>query len=182
MDNQALLSGKRVAMLIEDEFEDRELTGPLEALRGAGAIVTLIGPTAGTDYRGKRGQVVAKSDMAAGAARIADFDALVIPGGHAPDKMRMRHAMVDLARDAMTSGKPVAAICHGPQLLISANVLRGRSLTCWPSIAVDVKNAGGLYMDKPVVEDGNLITSRKPDDVPLFSEAIVRALSKVAVS
>jgi protease I len=182
MDNQALLSGKRVAMLIEDEFEDRELTGPLEALRGAGATVTLIGPSAGTDYRGKRGQVVAKSDMAAGSANIADFDALVIPGGHAPDKMRMRHAMVDLARDAMTSGKPVAAICHGPQLLISANVLRGRSLTCWPSIAIDVKNAGGLYTDKPVVEDGNLITSRKPDDVPLFSEAIVRALSKVAVS
>ena len=108
MENQALLSGKRVAMLIEDDFEDRELTGPLEALRGAGATVTLIGPSAGTDYRGKRGQVVAKSDMAAGSANIADFDALVIPGGHAPDKMRMRHAMVDLARDAMTSG---AAYC-----------------------------------------------------------------------
>ena len=119
------------------------------------------------------------SDLAAGAARMEDFDALVIPGGHAPDKMRMRHAMVDLARDAMDAGKPVAAICHGPQLLISANALRGRTLTCWPSIAIDVKNAGGLYVDKPVVEDGNLITSRKPDDVPVFSEAIIRALSKV---
>ena len=107
---------------------------------------------------------------------MKDFDALVIPGGHAPDKMRMRHAMVDLARDAMEAGKPVAAICHGPQLLISANALRGRTLTCWPSIAIDVKNAGGLYVDKPVVEDGNLITSRKPDDVPVFSEAIIRAL------
>ncbi len=90
--------------------------------------------------------------------------------------MRMRHAMVDLARDAMEAGKPVAAICHGPQVLISANALRGRTLTCWPSIAIDVKNAGGLYVDKPVVEDGNLITSRKPDDVPVFSEAIIRAL------
>ena len=109
---------------------------------------------------------------------MKDFDALVIPGGHAPDKMRMRHAMVDLARDAMEAGKPVAAICHGPQLLISANALRGRTLTCWPSIAIDVKNAGGLYVDKPVVEDGNLITSRKPDDVPVFSEAIIRALSR----
>ena len=108
---------------------------------------------------------------------MKDFDALVIPGGHAPDKMRMRHAMVDLARDAMEAGKPVAAICHGPQLLISANALRGRTLTCWPSIAIDVKNAGGLYVDKPVVEDGNLITSRKPDDVPMFSEAIIRALA-----
>ena len=93
----------------------------------------------------------------------------------------MRHAMVDLARDAMEAGKPVAAICHGPQLLISANTLRGRTLTCWPAIAIDVKNAGGLYVDKPVVEDGNLITSRKPDDVPAFSEAIIRALSKVPV-
>src|SRR6266576_2211323 len=142
------LAGKRVAMLVEDEFEDRELTGPLEALRAAG---------------------------------MNDFDALVIPGGHAPDKMRMRHAMVDLARDAMDANKPVAAICHGPSLLISSNSLRGRTLTCWPSIAIDVKNAGGRYVDKPVVEDGNLITSRKPDDVPVFSDAIIRALSKVHV-
>src|SRR5213592_3886499 len=142
------LSGKRVAILVEDGFEDRELTGPRDALD-------------------------------AGTVRIKDFDALVIPGGYAPDKMRMRHAMVDLAREAMNAGKPVAAICHGPQLLISANVLRGRTLTCWPSIAIDVKNAGGLYVDKPVVEDGNLITSRKPDDVPMFSDAIIRALSKV---
>ena len=98
------------------------------------------------------------------------------------DKMRLRHAMVDLARDAMALGKPVAAICHGPQLLISADALRGRTLTCWPSIAIDVKNAGGLYVDKPVVEDGNLITSRKPDDVPMFSDAIIKALSRVQVS
>jgi protease I len=180
MDAQAL-SGKRVAMLVEDEFEDRELTGPLAALRAAGATVTVVGPTAGTRYRGKRGTAVVTADLAAGAASIRDFDAIVIPGGHAPDKMRMRHAMVDLAREAMASGKPVAAICHGPQVLISANALRGRTLTCWPSIAIDVKNAGGLYVDKPVVEDGNLITSRKPDDVPMFSDAIIRALSRVHV-
>ena len=173
------LTGKRIAMLVEDEFEDRELTGPLDTLRAAGATVTIVGPTAGADYRGKRGEATITSDIAAGAAKIADFDAIVIPGGHAPDKMRLRHAMVDLTRDAMEAGKPVAAICHGPQLLISANALRGRTLTCWPSIAIDVKNAGGLYVDKPVVEDGNLITSRKPDDVPLFSEAIIRALSGV---
>jgi protease I len=171
------LTGKRVAMLVEDDFEDRELTGPLEALRAAGAAVTIVGPTAGTEFRGKRGDAVVKSDLAAGAASIRNFDALVIPGGYAPDRMRMRHAMVDLARDAMEAGKPVAAICHGPQLLISANALRGRTLTCWPSIAIDVKNAGGLYVDKPVVLDGNLITSRKPDDVAVFSEAIIRALS-----
>ena len=179
MSEPAILLGKRVAILVEEEFEDFELTGPLELLRAAGATVTLVGPVKGATYRGKRGDATVTADMAAGAARIADFDALVIPGGHAPDRMRMRHAMVDLARDAMDAGKPVAAICHGPQLLISANALRGRTLTCWPSIAIDVKNAGGMYVDKPVMEDGNLITSRKPDDVEVFSEAIVRALSRV---
>jgi deglycase len=179
MSETAVLSGKRVAMLVEAGFEDHELTGPLEALRAAGATVTLVGSAAKTDYHGKRGEATVTSDIAAGSATMRDFDALVIPGGYAPDKMRMRHAMVDLARDAMEAGKPVAAICHGPQVLISANVLRGRTLTCWPSIAIDVKNAGGLYVDKPVVEDGNLITSRKPDDVPVFNEAIIRALSRV---
>jgi protease I len=177
----ASLKGKRVAILVEDGFEDRELTGPLEALREAGATVTLVGPTAGAEFKGKRGLATVKTDVAAGAARMRDFDALVIPGGHAPDKMRMRHAMVDLARDAMEANKPVAAICHGPQLLISAIALRGRTLTCWPSIAIDVMNAGGLYVDKPVVEDGNLITSRKPDDVPVFSEAIIPRFAKFEV-
>jgi protease I len=177
MSDGTALSGRRVAILVEDEFEDRELTGPLEALRAAGATVTVIGPTAGATFTGKRGQAVVVSDLAAGAARMTDFDALVIPGGHAPDRMRMRHAMVDLARDAMDAGKPVAAICHGPSLLISSNSLKGRTLTCWPSIAVDVKNAGGRYVDKPVVEDGNLITSRKPDDVPVFCEALIRMLT-----
>jgi protease I len=176
------LSGKRVAMLVEDEFEDRELTGPLEALRAAGVTVVVAGASAGTEYRGKRGQAVVKADVSAGSIKVKDIDGLIIPGGHAPDKMRMRHAMVDLTRDTMEAGKPVAAICHGPQLLISANALRGRTLTCWPSIAIDVKNAGGLYVDKPVVEDGNLITSRKPDDVPAFSEAILRALARQPVA
>ena len=176
MPDPSVLAGKRIAILVEDEFEDRELIGPRDALAAAGAHITIVGPTRGSEFSGKHGGRVT-SDLAAGAARMKDFDALVIPGGHAPDKMRMRHAMVDLAREAMEAKKPVAAICHGPQLLISANALRGRTLTCWPSIAIDVKNAGGLYVDKPVVEDGNLITSRKPDDVPLFSDAIVRALS-----
>jgi protease I len=172
------LFGKHVAILVEDEFEGREVIGPIEALRDAGVTVTIVGPVAGAEYADKRGQVHVKADVAAGLARMRDFDALVIPGGHAPDRMRMRHAMVDLAREAMDTGKPVATICHGPQVLISANVLRGRTLTCWPSIAVDVKNAGGLYVDRPVVEDGNLITSRKPDDVAVFSEALLRALAR----
>jgi len=179
MAERGSLAGKRIAILVEDGFEDLELTGPLEALRAAGAQVTLVGPSAHVEYRGKRGQAAVTSDVAAGSMHVHDFDALVVPGGHAPDRMRMRHAMVDLVRDAMMAGKVVAAICHGPQVLISADVLRGRTLTCWPSIAIDVKNAGGLYVDKPVVEDGNLITSRKPDDVPSFNEAIVRALTRV---
>jgi protease I len=179
MNDQPAAAGKRVTILVEDEFEDREITGPLEVLRAAGVTVTIAGPVAGAEYRGKRGEAVVRADVSAGSVKVGDVDALVIPGGHAPDKMRMRHAMVDLTRDMMAAGKTVAAICHGPQLLISANALRGRTLTCWPSIAIDVKNAGGMYVDKPVAEDGNLITSRKPDDVPMFSEAILRALARI---
>ena len=156
------IAGKRVAILVEEGYEDSELTGPLQGLQAAGAIVSLVAPYAARQYTGKRGHVVT-SDIAAGAAASGDFDALVIPGGYAAERMRMRHAMVDLTRDMATAGKPVAAICHGPQLLISAEVLRGRTVTCWPSIAIDVRNAGGLYVDRPVARDGNLITSRKPD-------------------
>ena len=165
-------------MLIEEDYEDREVTEPLATLRAAGLTVIVVGPVAGASYRGKRGEAAVVSDIAAGRAKITDFDAVVIPGGFAPDRMRMRHAMVDLVRDAMEAGKPVAAICHGPQVLISANTLRGRTLTCWPSIAIDVKNAGGLYVDKPVMVDGNLITSRKLDDIPLFNDAILQALAR----
>jgi protease I len=172
------VTGKRVAILVEEGFEDTELSGPADILRKAGVTVVLVGPTAGADYHGKKGQVVVKADVSAGSARADHFDALVIPGGQAPERMRMRHAMVDLTRDMVAAGKPVAAICHGPQMLISVNALRGRTLTCWPAIAIDVKNAGGLYVDRPVVEDGNLITSRKPDDVPMFAEALLRALSR----
>jgi len=170
-----LLSGARVAILVEDLFEDVELTSPRDALSAAGAKVTLVGPMAGKAYTGKHGAVVT-ADLAAGSARVEDFDAVVIPGGYAPDKMRLRHAMVDLVRESMAAGKPVAAICHGPSVLINANVLKAKTLTCWPSIAVDVKNAGGRYVDRPVVEDGNLITSRKVDDLPAFNDAIIRQL------
>lgn len=108
---------------------------------------------------------------------MKDFQALVIPGGHAPDRMRLRHAMLNLVRDAMAAAKPVAAIGHGPQLLISVNAVRGRTLTCWPSIAIDVKNAGGLYYNRSVLEDGALLTSRKADDAAALAEALVRALA-----
>ena len=177
-DNALPIIGRHLALLVEHDFGDGELFGVLEACREAGAEVTLVGATAPTEYRGTGGGIV-NSTLAAADARTEHFDAIVIPGGWAPDRMRMRHAMVDLVREATKTNKPVAAICRGPQLLISANVLRDRMVTCWPSIAVDIKNAGGLYMDKPVVEDGPLITSRKFDDVPHFTGAIIRALSNV---
>ncbi len=178
MNDSSALAGKRVAMLVEDEFEDRELTGPLEALRAAGATVTLVGATAGASYRGKRGDAVVAADIGAGAARIKDFDAVVIPGGHAPDKMRMRHAMVDLARDAMEAGKPVAAICHAPWTLVEADVVRGRKLTSWPSLQTDIRNAGGEWVDEEVHVDQGLVTSRKPDDLPAFCSKMVEEIAE----
>jgi len=117
------------------------------------------------------------SDQTAGRNSAKEFDAAVIPGGFAPDKIRMRHAMVDFVRDIVEAGKPVAAISHGAQLLISVNAVRDRKITCWPSIAIDVKNAGGLYMDRQVIVDGNIITARKIDDVPALTASLIRLLS-----
>lgn len=166
---------RRVAILVEDEFEDQDLFGTADLLRAAGVAVDLVAPVAGRTYRGRRGGEVVAT-VAAGKATAAQFDAVVIPGGYAPDRIRMRHAMLDLVRGMLTAGKPVAAIDHGPQVLISVRAVAERTLTCWPSIAVDIKNAGGRYVDRPVVEDGCLITSRKADDVPHFATAILKAL------
>ncbi len=172
----ARLAGKRIALLVEDLFEASEVTGPREALQAEGAEVVLVGPLAQRQYRDKAGEMTITSELAAGAARIKDFDAVVIPGGYAPDKMRMRHAMTDLVKDAVAVGKPVAAISYGPQVLISANVVRGRMITCWPSIAIDIKNAGGMYVDRPAVNDGNVITARKSYDMAAFNDAIIAAI------
>ena len=173
------LAGKRVAILVEDEFEDRELTGPLEALRAAGAKVTIVGPAAGAEFKGKRGQAIVTSDVAAGSVRMKDFDALVIPGGHAPDKMRMRHAMVDLAREAMEAGKPVAAICHGPQLLLTADEYKNHKMTAWKTIQGDLKKAGANVVDQEVVVDRNLVTSRQPADIPAFIKESLKLLEQI---
>lgn len=171
------LAGRRIAILIEEGFSAREVLDPVSVLSGEGAEVVLVGNTTRAPYRDKTGAVEVAATLTAGAAKAKDFDAIVIPGGHAPDRMRMRHAMVELVTDAMTMGKPVGAICHGAQVLITANALRGRTLTCWPSISVDVKNAGGLYVDRPAVRDGNLITARKGDDVPAFLETVIQAIT-----
>ncbi|MBS1818057.1 MAG: DJ-1/PfpI/YhbO family deglycase/protease [Acidobacteria bacterium] len=178
MSDDSGLSAKRVAVLVEEDFEDRELPQLLDLLRGTGMQITVVGPLAETEYRGKRAEATVKSDIAAGKVKAKDFDLIVVPGGYAPDRIRMRHAMVDLVRDAYDAGRPVATIDRGAQLLITVNGLRGRTVTCWPSIAIDVKNAGGRYVDRPVVEDGHVITARKWDDVPALTDVIVKVLSR----
>jgi len=165
----------KVLLLAADLFEDIELLYPLYRLQEEDIEVTVAGVD-DSPVKGKKGHGPVAVDTTVDQVAAADFDALVIPGGYAPDRMRMRHAMVDLTKAIAAAGKPVAAICHGPQMLISAGLLRGRTVTCWPSIAIDVTNAGGRYVDRPVVTDGNLITSRKPDDVPQFTAALIGAL------
>ncbi len=166
---------KRVALLVEDEFEDADVAGTSDLLRSAGVEVVVVGHLAGHTYRGRKSLRI-EAQLAAGKAYAKDFDAVLIPGGYAPDRMRMRHAMIDLVRDMLAAGKPVAAIDRGAQLLISVKAVAGRMITCWPSIAIDIKNAGGRYVDRPVVEDGGVITARKADDVPHFAAAILKAL------
>ena len=168
---------KRILLLVEDDFEDVEVMEPLRAMNEAGIRVILVGSGSKTKYKGKHGSATVDIDINASEIRVEDFDAMIIPGGYAPDKMRMHPEMIDLVRKANDAGKIIAAVCHGPQLLISADIVRGRRLTSWPSIAIDLKNAGANWVDEPVVRDGNLITSRKPADLPKFDMAIVTALS-----
>lgn len=176
-----MLEGKRVAILAEQDFEDVELTGPLRDLKAAGAAVTIVGSGTRETYRGKRGTAEVRVDARADQVKAELFDAVIIPGGHAPDRMRLYEPMVGLVKKMHAQGKIVAAICHGPQLLISADVVRGRRVTSWPSVAVDLRNAGALWVDEPVVRDGNLITSRQPADVSEFDAAIVQALREQKV-
>ncbi len=173
-----MLEGKRIAILVEEGFEDAELVEPLQAMKDAGARVDVIGNGADQSYKGKRGEAAVTSDAAAEKVQAADYDAVIVPGGHAPDRMRLHQSMVDLVKAAHDRGKLIAAVCHGPQLLISADIVRGRRLTSWPSVAVDLKNAGAEWIDETVVQDDNLITSRKPADLPVFNKAIIDALQK----
>src|SRR5258708_14870941 len=126
MSDSAVLAGRRIAILVENDFEDSELTGPRDALRAAGATVVIVGPTAPTDFKGKKLGTIVASELAAGAAKANDFDAVVIPGGYAPDKMRMRHAMGDFTREMYEAGKPVAAICHAASMRISPSAVNGK--------------------------------------------------------
>lgn len=173
-----MLQGKRIAILAEEGFEDAELVEPLRAMKDAGARVVVVGSGSKQSYTGKRGTATIMVDTTADEVKAEDFDAIIVPGGYAPDKMRLHQPMIDLVKKVYDAGNVVAAVCHGPQLLISADIVRGHRVTSWPSIAVDLKNAGALWVDEPVVQDGNLITSRKPADLPRFNKAIIQALQE----
>jgi len=170
------LQGKKVAILVETLYEDQELWYPYYRLREAGAEVQVVGPRKGT-FESKHGYPV-KADCGADEVRAEEYDAVVIPGGYAPDHMRRNKAMVGLVRDAVGRGKVVAAICHAGWMLASAGVLKGRKATCYFAIRDDLVNAGAEYLDQEVVRDGNLITSRFPDDLPAFCRTIIAALSR----
>ena len=171
-----MIDGKRIAILVEEGFEDSELLESLRAMKGCGARVVVVGSGSRESYRGKRGETTVRPDVTADQVTAGDFDAVIIPGGYAPEEMRLHQPMIDLVRQAYESGKIVAAICHGAQLLISAEIVKGRRLTSWPSLAVDLRNAGAEWVDQPVVRDGNLVTSRRPVDIPRFNKAIIDAL------
>ena len=173
-----MLSGKRIGILAEEGFEDTELIEPMKAMKNSDATVIVIGSGTQETYKGKRGRATVTIDTTADKVNATDFDSIIVPGGYAPDKMRLHESMVDLVKTAHNAGKIIAAICHGPQLLISADIVRGRQVTSWPSIAVDLRNAGAVWVDAPVVRDGNIITARKPADVPRFNNAIIQALMK----
>ncbi len=174
------LKGKRIAILATDGFEQVELTEPRRALDEAGATTEVISPKAGkikgwnhTEW----GDSVAV-DRPLDQARVKDYDALMLPGGVMnPDRLRMDPGAVDFVRQFVATGRPVAAICHGPWTLIEAGVVSGKNLTSWPSLKTDLRNAGAHWSDREVVTDGQFITSRKPDDIPAFSRTLIEALS-----
>ena len=170
------LEGRHIAVLAEDLYEDLELWYPLLRLREAGAEVMVVGPGPARTHTSKHGYEV-EVDKLVGEVDAADFDAVIIPGGYAPDRMRRHAAMVALVRTAAQSNKVVAAICHAGWMLASAEVLRGRNVTGFYAIKDDLIHAGARYQDAEVVVDGKLITSRQPGDLPAFCRAIIAALA-----
>lgn len=171
------LQGSTIAMVLAANFEDSEAVEPRQYLEDKGASVVVIGIETG-EITGKKGATL-EATKTFSDVNVDEFDALVIPGGGSPENLRIHDKAVTFARDFVQSGKPVASICHGPQLLISADVLRGMTVTCVNKIRDDVMNAGANYVDQELVVDENLITSRVPGDIPVFNQAIAEALSKV---
>jgi protease I len=179
------LTGKRVAILLADGFEQVEMTGPREALDQAGAKTDLISLASdrvqGWNHFDKADYF--KVDVQVDSADPKNYDALLLPGGVAnPDQLRMNPKAVQFVRSFFDEGKPVAAICHGPWLLAEADVLRGRTVTSWPSIRTDLRNAGANVVDREVVVDHGLITSRKPQDIPSFNQKIIEEFSHAGLA
>ncbi len=174
------LNGKRVAILVAEGFEQSEMTKPRSALDQAGATTVLISFDRGSvqawsnhDWAGKF-----DVDLRLADARPEQFDALLLPGGVMnPDTLRTHPEAIEFIRRMNEAGKPIAAICHGPWTLIDADAVRGRRLTSWPSLRVDIENAGGTWSDEAVVADDGLVTSRKPDDIPFFNEKMLEAFA-----
>jgi protease I len=176
------LNGRRVAILATDGVEEVELVQPRDAVQKAGATTTLVSLTHG-DIQAMNNDVEAGNTFAVDSvvadARVEDFDALILPGGTTnPDALRVDADAVSFVRSFVQSGKPVGVICHGPWTLVEADVVRGRTLTSYPSIRTDIRNAGGNVVDEEVAIDGNLISSRNPDDLPAFCSALVDQFSK----
>ena len=177
----ASIVDKKVAILATNGFEQSELESPLEALKAAGAEPKIVSLETGKIQgivQGERGDKF-EVDLTLDQANAEDFDALVLPGGlKNPDTLRATPAAVDFVRSFAQAGKPIAAICHGPWLLIEADVVRGRKLTSWPAIKTDVRNAGGRWVDEEVVVDNGLVTSRKPDDLPAFNRKMIEEIGE----
>ncbi|QKV73550.1 type 1 glutamine amidotransferase domain-containing protein [Amycolatopsis sp. Hca4] len=176
------LNGRRVAILAADGVERVELEQPRQALDDAGASTTVVSIAEGEIQARDHDLEDAgtfKVDQLVGDVSVDDYEALLLPGGTVnPDKLRMEPAAVQFVRDFVRSGKPVASICHGPWNFVEADVARGRRLTSWPSVRTDLRNAGAEVVDEPVVTDGNITTSRSPDDLPVFCERIVQEFAK----
>jgi len=171
------LTGKRVAVLAEDIYEDLELWYPLLRLREVGAETFVVGTGTKEEYSSKYGHPV-KVDLTADQVSAAEVNAIVVPGGYAPDKLRRYPAVLNLVRDAFEQGKVVAAICHAGWVLVSAGILKGKRVTSVPAIKDDMANDGATWLNEEVVRDGNLITSRTPVDLPAFCRTIIAALSE----
>jgi len=162
----------RIAFVLGEDFEDSEFRKPYDALRAAGHQIDVLGVEGGEHVNGKRGRERVKLDASVTEKDPASYDALVIPGGHSPDHLRMEPGVVRFVQKFVQTGKLVAAVCHGPQLLIEAEAVDGKTLTSWPSVRTDLLNAGAKWVDRQVVVDGALITSRKPEDLDAFAAAI----------
>lgn len=169
------LEGKKVIILAENNYQELELWYPLLRLKEAGAEVKVVGSGSSSTYTSKMGYPVT-ADFSADAVNMADYDGIIIPGGYAPDIMRRYPSMVKLVREAHDRGKVIGAICHAGWMLVSAGILKGKRATCFFAIRDDLINAGAEYLDQEVVRDGNLVTSRMPDDLPAFCQGIIQAL------